>query len=59
MSDLIFRAESVMAREVEVIKSQLRRNYVTIWKATRASWTRIPSRSKTTRVRSCFAVNTS
>src|SRR3981081_2913210 len=30
MSDLIFRAESVMAREVEVIKSQLRRNYVTI-----------------------------
>src|SRR6266852_2007898 len=29
MSDLIFRAESVMAREVEVIKSQLRRNYVT------------------------------
>jgi NAD(P) transhydrogenase len=30
MSDLIFRAESVMAREVEVIKSQLRRNYVSI-----------------------------
>ena len=30
MSDLIFRAESVMAREVEVIKSQLRRNYITI-----------------------------
>jgi len=30
MSDLMFRAESVMAREVEVIKSQLRRNYVTI-----------------------------
>ena len=30
MSDLIFRAEAVMAREVEVIKSQLRRNYVTI-----------------------------
>jgi NAD(P) transhydrogenase len=30
MSDLIFRAESVMAREVEVIKAQLRRNYVTI-----------------------------
>ena len=30
MSDLIFRAQSVMAREVEVIKSQLRRNYVTI-----------------------------
>ena len=32
MSDLIFRAESVMAREVEVIKSQLRRNYITIVK---------------------------
>jgi NAD(P) transhydrogenase len=30
MSDLIFRAEAVMAREVEVIKSQLRRNYVNI-----------------------------
>ena len=30
MSDLIFRAEAVMAREVEVIKAQLRRNYVTI-----------------------------
>jgi NAD(P) transhydrogenase len=30
MSDLIFRAQAVMAREVEVIKSQLRRNYVTI-----------------------------
>lgn len=30
MTDLIFRAEAVMAREVEVIKSQLRRNYVTI-----------------------------
>ena len=29
MSDLIFRAQSVMAREVEVIKAQLRRNYVT------------------------------
>src|SRR3984893_16027009 len=31
MSDLIFRAQAVMAREVEVIKSQLRRNYVTIF----------------------------
>ncbi len=30
MFDLIFRAEAVMAREVEVIKAQLRRNYVTI-----------------------------
>ncbi len=29
MSDLTFRAQSVMAREVEVIKAQLRRNYVT------------------------------
>ncbi len=29
MSDLIFRAQSVMSREVEVIKAQLRRNYVT------------------------------
>jgi NAD(P) transhydrogenase len=30
MSDLIFRAQAVMAREVEVIKAQLRRNYVTL-----------------------------
>src|SRR6202795_2652703 len=30
MSELIFRAQAVMAREVEVIKAQLRRNYVTI-----------------------------
>jgi NAD(P) transhydrogenase len=29
MSDLVFRAQAVMAREIEVIKSQLRRNYVT------------------------------
>ena len=29
MSDLIFRAQAVMLREVEVIKAQLRRNYVT------------------------------
>ena len=28
MSDLIFRAQSVMSREVEVIKAQLRRNYI-------------------------------
>jgi NAD(P) transhydrogenase len=28
MADLIFRAQSVMSREVEVIKAQLRRNYV-------------------------------
>jgi NAD(P) transhydrogenase len=28
MSDLTFRAQSVMLREVEVIKAQLRRNYV-------------------------------
>ena len=30
MSDLIFRAQAVMAREVEVIRAQLRRNYVNI-----------------------------
>src|SRR5580692_6959486 len=30
MSDLIFRAQGVMTREIEVIKSQLRRNYVTV-----------------------------
>jgi NAD(P) transhydrogenase len=29
MTDLTFRAQAVMAREVEVIKAQLRRNYVT------------------------------
>ncbi|HUJ95772.1 MAG TPA: Si-specific NAD(P)(+) transhydrogenase [Terriglobales bacterium] len=29
MADLIFRADSVMAREIEVIKAQLRRNYIT------------------------------
>src|SRR6266480_7488314 len=29
MSDLIFRAQAVMTREIEVIKAQLRRNYVT------------------------------
>jgi NAD(P) transhydrogenase len=29
MSDLVFRAKAVMTREVEVIKAQLRRNYVT------------------------------
>ena len=28
MSDLVFRAQAVMTREVEVIKAQLRRNYV-------------------------------
>jgi NAD(P) transhydrogenase len=28
MSDLVFRAQAVMVREVEVIKAQLRRNYV-------------------------------
>jgi NAD(P) transhydrogenase len=30
MSDLVFRAQAVMAREVEVIKAQLRRNYITV-----------------------------
>jgi NAD(P) transhydrogenase len=29
MADLIFRAQAVMVREVEVVKAQLRRNYVT------------------------------
>ncbi|MBV8051881.1 MAG: Si-specific NAD(P)(+) transhydrogenase, partial [Acidobacteriaceae bacterium] len=29
MSDLVFRSQAVMAREIEVIKAQLRRNYVT------------------------------
>jgi NAD(P) transhydrogenase len=29
MADLSFRAQAVMAREIEVIKAQLRRNYVT------------------------------
>jgi len=29
MSDLVFRSQAVMAREMEVIKAQLRRNYVT------------------------------
>jgi NAD(P) transhydrogenase len=29
MSDLVFRAQAVMAREIEVIKAQLRRNHVT------------------------------
>lgn len=31
MSDLIFRAQAVMTREVEVIKAQLRRNYVNMF----------------------------
>src|SRR5215475_5387399 len=30
MSDLVFRAEAVMAREIEVIKAQLRRNSVNV-----------------------------
>jgi len=29
MADLTFRAQAVMAREIEVIKAQLRRNYIT------------------------------
>jgi len=29
MADLVFRAQAVMAREIDVIKAQLRRNYVT------------------------------
>src|SRR6516225_6710834 len=31
MQDLIFRSDAVMAREIEVIKSQLRRNRVTVY----------------------------
>jgi NAD(P) transhydrogenase len=31
MADLVFRAQAVMSREVEVIKAQLRRNYVTTY----------------------------
>ncbi|MGB7556653.1 MAG: Si-specific NAD(P)(+) transhydrogenase [Candidatus Korobacteraceae bacterium] len=31
MQDLVFRADAVMAREIEVIKSQLRRNRVTVF----------------------------
>jgi len=31
MQDLIFRADAVMAREIEVIKAQLRRNRVTVY----------------------------
>ncbi len=30
MQDLVFRSDAVMAREIEVIKSQLRRNRVTV-----------------------------
>src|SRR5579885_3164193 len=31
MQDLVFRSDSVMAREIEVIKAQLRRNRVTVY----------------------------
>src|SRR5208283_5386512 len=31
MQDLIFRSDAVMAREIEVIKAQLRRNRVTVY----------------------------
>ena len=31
MQDLVFRADAVMAREIEVIKAQLRRNRVTVY----------------------------
>ncbi|HUN89976.1 MAG TPA: FAD-dependent oxidoreductase, partial [Terriglobales bacterium] len=34
IEDLIFRADAVMAREIEVIKSQLRRNRVTVLEGT-------------------------
>src|SRR5262245_56906259 len=31
MNDLVFRAQAVMTREIEVIKAQLRRNHVTVF----------------------------
>ena len=34
MQDLVFRSDAVMAREIEVIKSQLRRNRVTVLEGT-------------------------
>jgi NAD(P) transhydrogenase len=34
MQDLVFRADAVMAREIEVIKSQLRRNHVSVLEGT-------------------------
>jgi NAD(P) transhydrogenase len=34
MHDLIFRSDAVMAREVEVVKAQLRRNHVTVLEGT-------------------------
>lgn len=34
MQDLIFRADAVMAREIEVIKAQLRRNQITVLEGT-------------------------
>ena len=34
MKDLVFRSDAVMAREIEVIKSQLRRNRVTVLEGT-------------------------
>ena len=34
MQDLVFRADAVMAREIEVIKAQLRRNQITVLEGT-------------------------
>src|SRR5215470_9398533 len=34
IKDLVFRAEAVMAREIEVIKAQLRRNHVNVMEGT-------------------------
>jgi NAD(P) transhydrogenase len=52
MSDLVFRAQAVMAREIEVIKAQLRRNQVTTFEGDARFWTRTPSRSRPKRDRS-------
>ena len=41
MPDLIFRAQAVMAREIEVIKAQLRRNHITAFEGTAAFLIRI------------------
>jgi hypothetical protein len=54
MSDLIFRAQAVMTREIEVTKAQLRRNYVTTLRAKPASSIRIPLKSEARTDRSWF-----
>ena len=59
MSDLSFRAQAVMAREIEVIKAQLRRNYVTTLEGDARSLIRTPFRSNRTKDRSCCRASTS